>query len=216
MFNYIDSMHGSSQPKTEGDVDEMHHGVHKNVKLHAEILKQHLIDKRREVEDNVVGDLKEMAVERKDEDIEPVKEDNESGTKREKQSDVLKGQDSEKQITDRQVAVEASNPDNKQGAEENKEGEDGDDDADYGADKSQQIDAAEQTPVKDAPKDYDDGTNSTEQTPVKDSPHEEVKLQQFPPLDLPLARGYSGLPMEKTPALIGAKRGTIECDVNVK
>ena len=31
-----------------------------------------------------------------------------------------------------------------------------------------------------------------------------------------LARGFSGLPMEKTPALIGAERGTIECDVNVK
>jgi len=31
-----------------------------------------------------------------------------------------------------------------------------------------------------------------------------------------LARGFSGLPMEETPALIGAKRGTIECDVDVK
>jgi len=30
-----------------------------------------------------------------------------------------------------------------------------------------------------------------------------------------LARGYSGLSMSKTPALIGAKRGTIECDVDV-
>lgn len=31
----------------------------------------------------------------------------------------------------------------------------------------------------------------------------------------PLARGLSGLPMEQTPALIGASRGLIECDVNV-
>jgi len=30
-----------------------------------------------------------------------------------------------------------------------------------------------------------------------------------------LARGFSGLPMDKTPALVGAKRGTIECDVDV-
>jgi hypothetical protein len=45
---------------------------------------------------------------------------------------------------------------------------------------------------------------------------EEVKVQRFPPLDLPLARGFSGLPMEKTPALVGAKRGNIECNVNVK
>ena len=30
-----------------------------------------------------------------------------------------------------------------------------------------------------------------------------------------LARGVAGLPMEQTPALIGASRGKIECDVNV-
>lgn len=29
-----------------------------------------------------------------------------------------------------------------------------------------------------------------------------------------LARGYSGLPMEKTPALVGAKRGSIQCDID--
>lgn len=34
--------------------------------------------------------------------------------------------------------------------------------------------------------------------------------------DQKLARGYSGLPMEETPALVGAKRGTIDCDVDVK
>ena len=33
--------------------------------------------------------------------------------------------------------------------------------------------------------------------------------------DQKLARGHSGLPMYKTPALIGAKRGTVECDVDV-
>ena len=31
-----------------------------------------------------------------------------------------------------------------------------------------------------------------------------------------LARGFSGLPMDRTPALIGAKRGTVECDVDVE
>lgn len=30
-----------------------------------------------------------------------------------------------------------------------------------------------------------------------------------------LARGVAGLPMEQTPALVGASRGKIECDVNV-
>lgn len=31
-----------------------------------------------------------------------------------------------------------------------------------------------------------------------------------------LGRGFSGLPMDKTPALVGAKRGAIECDVDAK
>lgn len=35
-------------------------------------------------------------------------------------------------------------------------------------------------------------------------------------VDQKLARGFSGLPMEETPALVGAKRGTIQCDVDVK
>lgn len=33
--------------------------------------------------------------------------------------------------------------------------------------------------------------------------------------NLPLARGVAGRPMEQTPALVGARRGHIECDVNV-
>lgn len=33
--------------------------------------------------------------------------------------------------------------------------------------------------------------------------------------DRPVARGIAGLPLEKTPAVKGAKRGHIECDVNV-
>lgn len=35
------------------------------------------------------------------------------------------------------------------------------------------------------------------------------------PRPLHLARGFSGLPLEKTPALIGATRGRISCDVDV-
>jgi hypothetical protein len=33
--------------------------------------------------------------------------------------------------------------------------------------------------------------------------------------DLPLARGIAGRPMSQTPALIGAHRGHIDCDINV-
>lgn len=42
-------------------------------------------------------------------------------------------------------------------------------------------------------------------------------LQRTDPIVRPtkLARGVSGLPMEQTPALIGASRGKIKCDVNV-
>jgi hypothetical protein len=36
-----------------------------------------------------------------------------------------------------------------------------------------------------------------------------------PSRPLHLARGVAGLPMAETPALVGASRGTIECDVNV-
>ena len=44
-----------------------------------------------------------------------------------------------------------------------------------------------------------------------------TKKQQYEPTEeeLNLARGVSGLPFEETPALIGAKRGHIECNVNV-
>jgi len=34
-------------------------------------------------------------------------------------------------------------------------------------------------------------------------------------VDKPLSRGVAGRPLLETPALVGAKRGHIECDVNV-
>lgn len=51
----------------------------------------------------------------------------------------------------------------------------------------------------------------------KEVPQQKLKKQPYEPTDeeLSLARGVSGLPFEDTPALIGAKRGHIECDVNV-
>ena len=39
--------------------------------------------------------------------------------------------------------------------------------------------------------------------------------EKWPNENKKLARGYSGLPMDKTPALVGAKRGSVDCDVNV-
>jgi len=57
--------------------------------------------------------------------------------------------------------------------------------------------------------------------PKKDAPKQEVEApkpnDQYRPTpeELKLARGVSGLPFEKTPALIGAKRGHIQCNVDV-
>ena len=61
-------------------------------------------------------------------------------------------------------------------------------------------------------------------SPTTASPEKNSKSGQDPLNDIlglnnnnkKLARGFSGLPMEETPALIGAKRGTIKCDVDVK
>jgi hypothetical protein len=42
------------------------------------------------------------------------------------------------------------------------------------------------------------------------------KGRSYGGIERKLARGYSGLPMNMTPALYGAKRGTVECDVDVE
>ena len=60
-----------------------------------------------------------------------------------------------------------------------------------------------------APKEMDMKTKAVEETVSKSQ--SSSKRESL----LPLARGFSGLPMDKTPALIGAKRGTIECDIDV-
>ena len=195
MFSSVDSkLHGgSSRLKSlegEEDVEEMHHGVHKNIKLHAEILKQHLMEKRKAVEgvggveDNL--DLKDIAVEREDPEVKAASDTSVSQT--DVQPAPLMGQEQLKQ-----TAVENSEISKEEGNDDGDDKE-GDDDDDTQEASSNQVDATSQ----------------------KQKVTEDVKLQHFPPVDLPLARGYSGLPMEKTPALIGAKRGTIECDINVK
>ena len=171
---------------------EDHHGVHVNMQRHAEILKHHL-EKRMEVK---VGDtdttdtldLKDMAVER-DGGKSVVVEEN-SLERQEQQKEKLNSVKQE---------VKLSNPSSKSEQVDAKEEAGDDDDDDTGDDDTEDIlQIPNATPQKDKSLDAND------------------KLQHFPPLELPLARGYSGLPMEKTPALIGAKRGTIECDVNVK
>ena len=197
MFSSIDSkVHGTSSSKNlERDVDEMHHGVHKNIKLHAEILKQHLMDKRKAAEGGDKLDLKEIAVERENIEGGDVEEKVASDTSmsqiEDKQPAPLMGQEQPKQFADVDpgIKVEGGNDDG-----DDKEGDDDDEDDDKEEASSNQVDATAQN----------------------QKVLEEVKLQHFPPLDLPLARGYSGLPMENTPALVGAKRGTIECDINVK
>ncbi len=51
---------------------------------------------------------------------------------------------------------------------------------------------------------------------VKDGEDKNVDTQEISDLSrASLARGVSGLPMSETPSLIGAKRGHIECEVDV-
>ncbi|KAL7431266.1 hypothetical protein ACHAXM_003999 [Skeletonema potamos] len=50
----------------------------------------------------------------------------------------------------------------------------------------------------------------TSKTKVKPKENSEIKIHSSNKQNL--ARGHSGLPMDQTPALIGAKRGSIQCD----
>jgi len=53
------------------------------------------------------------------------------------------------------------------------------------------------------------------EAPRQETEQRATRKQFFPNEITKLARGFSGLPMDKTPALVGAKRASIECDVNV-
>ena len=183
---------------------EDHHGVHVNMQRHAEILKKHL-EKRAEVRGDTdttdTLDLKNMAVERDGGGSVVVGENSLERQKQQKKSvDAVR----------QEVKVNSSNPNSGSQQADAKE-ETGDDDDDD--DKDTEENKGDYT----GDDDTEDILKFPNPVPLKDkASNANAKLQQFPPLELPLARGYSGLPMEKTPALIGAKRGTIECDVNVK
>lgn len=75
---------------------------------------------------------------------------------------------------------------------------------------------SEQTHKEKAPK-QKNGQNRTKETPKQKEAPTKPKRQHYEPIpeEIKLARGVSGLPFEETPALIGAKRGHIECDENV-
>ena len=77
---------------------------------------------------------------------------------------------------------------------------------------------------KDTPQRLDDKQNeiagkvpltTTTTTTTTTSTKPVSKTERWPNENTKLARGYSGLPMDKTPALVGAKRGSVDCDVNV-
>jgi len=70
----------------------------------------------------------------------------------------------------------------------------------------------------DSNKHLDQQKSSPEKVEKKEvpSPSNGNEDSSRPNVNQKLARGFSGLPMDKTPALVGAKRGTVECDIDVK
>ena len=74
-----------------------------------------------------------------------------------------------------------------------------------GSDEIQQSEPKTQVKVK------SEGNSSSGE--IKQSTSKVLKIHSSTKTSL--ARGYSGLPMEKTPALVGAKRGSIQCDIDV-
>lgn len=61
-----------------------------------------------------------------------------------------------------------------------------------------------------------DSLSEAPEAPRQETEQQTTRKHIFPNENTKLARGFSGLPMNKTPALVGAKRASIECDVNVK
>eukprot|EP00804_Cyclotella_cryptica_P030282 CCRYP_019226-RC/>CCRYP_019226-RC protein AED:0.25 eAED:0.25 QI:120/1/1/1/0.76/0.66/18/2265/1695 len=171
----------SGEGVTSSDEMDLHHGVHKNIKDHAQGLREHLIEQARANKEldvvKLKEDFKDLSIERteKPEDVKVV-------------------------IPVGEPAIAASAKENNYVVDAEKNGDDEDDD-----DSEQEVGQTQGNQQEKDPTQQKKEANDSE----------EEKLQHFPPLDLPLARGFSGLPMEKTPALVGAKRGTIECDVNV-
>jgi len=83
--------------------------------------------------------------------------------------------------------------------------------------------AKEENGISSSPNDKVDTLDKTQQEDIPeknvlDSNEQQPQQQQNPPPSSStstLARGVSGLPISDTPALIGASRGKIKCDVNV-
>jgi hypothetical protein len=276
MFHSVDStLHTQNNVAVDPNgetTSTISHGVHNNVQLHKQILRQHLEKVNLEglppAAARVFRRKPKIAVADHNAPSPAVKSDSSAKLKTNAKEDgpaaaaslVRKGQ--EKPITADHVASEVKSDNTKletndkqqQQQQQQQQGVEGKDDDDKEGDDD---DTEEETPKKDPNvklqqfppveltadhvalevksdntkletnakqqqegegddkegDDDGDDDDTEEETPKKDP---NVKLQQFPPVELPLARGYSGLPMEKTPALEGAKRGTIECDVNVK
>lgn len=204
LMDHIDSGSGLQSALRPGDnvqdVDDMHHGVHKNIKAHIQGLKVHL--------------QKEFA----------------KGNKQEQPSKEEVGEDVFED------ADEIYNADYEDPVEAKQKQPPGDEDpAIFNQEKADTTISKpnEQHHVevvfsdstgkkKDAttpkPKDKVGPPPNVESQPDTNPKSQEVvDLHRFPTNEnQKLARGFSGLPMEMTPALVGAKRGTVECDVNVK
>lgn len=215
LFHTEDSLHITQSNRENGET-LTDHGVHKNIQLHKQILRQHLNQKKASDKN------KELTSEREERKKQSVGGEEKQGQVSDIQSAVhlQKGSklaskdddETEKVLTDVQPQVKSdvkteNNPALKETQPQVKS------DA-----KIENNPASEEEGDADDDDEDDDIEQETPQNPAaaNAAAKPNAKLEQFPPVHLPLARGYSGLPMEKTPALVGAKRGTIECDINVK
>jgi hypothetical protein len=185
---------------------EMHHGVHKNLIEHRKGVMDHI---RKEREKNM-----QQQIEAKKQPI-PIKGDSGSSDESGEQSGDLHIEEPEEPagvVVQSPIEVEHAkdpviNPP-AQLAESAKTIE-----VDKSDKEHNEKQPAPMAQGKEIPPDSQRETAKSQQNEGK-----ELKGATIPQHngDQSLARGYSGLPMDKTPALIGAKRGTVECDVNVE
>ena len=157
------------------NIETMHHGVHKNLLEHKQILKEH-IERERAKGVRQMEVLKDSIEASKSSSKEEVKKNVQSAAAIEKEYQERNSEkDKAEQNVSSKVTEEKDRQQHKQLPFDNK------DDSDAAQQENQQT-----------------------QIDEKDINYQQKKL----------ARGYSGLPMDKTPALIGAKRGTVECDID--
>ena len=198
----------SQQQQSIGE--EMHHGVHKNLMDHKQNIMDHLMREREKIRQKTLAHI-----------AEEVKTENEGNAindfadRMEQEhntmdKDQAKVQDSGSKIDEKDRSAKDKHPSKEVKKQSN----------DISNNDNVKEDGHENKPDATDP---DKLPKSIEKHQKSDTANEKADSKEHTQKEFPkrvntntkLARGYSGLPMDKTPALVGAKRGTIECDADV-